>query len=284
MKVLPFVIPKPDLSRLIYQVDDVPIFYDKLHQHEEIQISFIVQGSGKLFAGDAIQQYRQGDIIVIGSNLPHVFKTDNNGIKNSHMISLFFTSSSFGADFFQFPEFNTISRFFEEAKQGFKVISDTSGIKNYFNQLKNASKLNRFIILLQILEAISNSELEILSSLTYHKTYSANEGDRMRKIFEFTLDNYKDNITLNDIARIANMTKNAFCKYFKKRTNKTYIEFLNELRIQNASQLIINNNELSMAEAAELSGYNNISNFNRQFKKLKKQSPLEFRKSKQGIS
>ncbi|WP_299117782.1 AraC family transcriptional regulator [uncultured Winogradskyella sp.] len=284
MKVLPFVIPKPDLSGLIYQVDDAPIFYDKLHQHEEIQISYIVYGSGTLVAGDAINQYNQDDIIVIGSNLPHVFKTDNNCIENSHMISLFFTSSSFGVDFFQLPEFNGINRFFEEAKQGFKVISDTSGIKSYFNQLKNASKLNRFIILLQILEAISNSELEILSSLTYHKTYSANEGDRMRKIFEFTLDNYKDNITLNDIARIANMTKNAFCKYFKKRTNKTYIEFLNELRIQNASQLIINNNELSMTEAAELSGYNNISNFNRQFKKLKRQSPLEFKKSKQVIS
>jgi len=101
----------------------------------------------------------------------------------------------------------------------------------------------------------------------------------MQDVFEFTMTNYRQEISLEKISNVANMTKNAFCKYFKKRTNKTYFRFLNELRIEHACKLVVSNNDFTLAEIAYKSGYKNISNFNRQFKALKKKSPSEFRKT-----
>ena len=102
----------------------------------------------------------------------------------------------------------------------------------------------------------------------------------MRNVFEFTMNHFEKQITLDAIAEIANMTKNAFCKYFKKRTNKTYVQFLNELRIEQACKLLIANKDFSIIQIAEASGFNNISNFNRQFKSIKKINPSEFRRVK----
>ena len=284
MKVLPFVIPKPEHNALIYQVDKEKQFYDKLHQHEEIQLSYILEGYGTLVVGDAIHQYSEGDFIVIGSNLPHVFKSDSNSPTDSHMSSLFFTKSSFGNNFFELGEFENIKPFFETSKYGFKIIDHKADAYNLYSKLEKASKLKRFIILLELLDITLRSEIHILSSLSYKKSYSDHEGERMRKVFEHTLNSYKRPISLAEISEIATMTKHAFCKYFKKRTNKTYIQFVNELRVQNACRLLLEKRELSIAEIADLSGFGTISNFNKQFLKLKKSSPSDYKKLKERIS
>jgi AraC-like DNA-binding protein len=276
MKVLPFVVPKPDKAGLIYQVDKVDVFYDKLHQHEEIQLSFIVEGSGTLVVGDTINNYSTGDVLVIGSNLPHVFKSDSMSLQKSHMLTLFFTKSSFGNSFFELEELKAIQQFFERSKYGFKLQSNLQEIQDSFLQLESASKLNQFVILLQLLNLIVDSDYTSLSSFVYDKKYSLVEGDRMRNVFEFTLNNYADNITLDQIARVANMTKTAFCKYFKKRTNKTYIQFLNEFRVEKASKLLQEKSDYSIAEIAYISGFRNISNFNRVFKDCKGTTPSRF--------
>ena len=274
MKVLPFVITKPDQTKLIYQVDKVDVFYDKLHQHEEIQLSYIVKGNGTLVVGDTINNYSENDILVIGSNLPHVFKSDRDS-QESHMLTLFFTEQSFGETFFNLEELKSIQPFFERSKYGFKPQSHTEEMKSLFFKLESASKLKRFIILLQLLSFMVKSDYTSLSSFVYDKKYSLVEGDRMRNVFEFTLNNYSEAISLEAVAKVANMTKNAFCKYFKKRTNKTYIQFLNELRIENASKFLKEKGDYSIAEVAYLSGFRNISNFNRIFKQLKGITPTQ---------
>lgn len=284
MKALPFVIPKPKGSTLVYQEDNALRFYDKLHQHEDIQLSYIKEGYGTLVVGDAIQQYETNDFIVIGSNLPHVFKSDTDSGKRSNMRSLFFTKSSFGADFFKLTEFEGIDAFFKNSMYGLKINTKNTKIPSLFSKLVEASTLERFIILLQILEVILKSEQQTLSNIFYTKSYSTHEGERMRKIFEHTLNAYKHNITLDEISEIASMTKHAFCKYFKKRTNKTYIQFVNELRVQHACKMLLKHSEVSIAEIADVSGFGTISNFNKQFQKLKRQSPSEYRASNQFIS
>ena len=133
------------------------------------------------------------------------------------------------------------------------------------------------VLFLEILKVFSNAKSLPLSSFVYHKKYSDIEGKRMRNVFEFTIENSNQKITLEDIASVANMTKNAFCKYFKKRTNKTYIRFLTEIRIENACKLLNSDKDLSINEVAFKSGFNNISNFNRQFKEIKKATPLSYR-------
>ena len=273
MKVLPFVIPKPERGGLIYQVDKVDVFYDKLHQHEEIQLSLIVEGNGTLVVGDTINNYIKGDVLVIGSNIPHVFKSDLNDHQKSHMLTLFFTEQSFGESFFNIEELKDILPFFERSKYGFKLQSNIVEASGLFFQLQKSTKLNQFVILLQLLNLMVDSDYTSLSSFVYDKKYSLVEGDRMRNVFEFTLNNYADEITLEQIARVANMTKTSFCKYFKKRTNKTYIQFLNEFRIEKASKLLTEKSDLSIAEIAYMSGFRNISNFNRVFKTIKTVSP-----------
>jgi AraC-like DNA-binding protein len=279
VKVLPFKIPKPKQDAIVFQIDDDVSFYDKLHQHKEIQLSLIVEGKGTLIVGDTINHYTNGDILIIGSHLPHVFKSDIVASERSQMLTLFFSKSSFGPQFFELEELKDLQRFFKRSKHGFKVITKQKPITDLFFQLENASKLNRFLILFQVLKLISSANYKSLSSFVYDKKFTDNEGTRMRNVFEFTMNNFNSEITLDTIAEVANMTKNAFCKYFKKRTNKTYINFLNELRVEHACKLLVANKEFAIAEIAYQSGYNNLSNFNRQFQIFKKQSPSEFKKT-----
>jgi len=279
MKVLPFKIPKPEQDAIVFQIDHDEIFYDKLHQHEEIQLSLIVEGEGTLIVGDTINHYTKSEILVIGSHLPHVFKSDVIASKVSHMLTLFFSKSSFGNSFFEFEELKELEVFFKRSKHGFKVTSKHKAIKELFFQLEKASKFNRFLILFQLLKLTSTANYKSLSSFVYDKKFTDNEGSRIRNVFEYTMNHFKSEITLDTIAEVANMTNNAFCKYFKKRTNKTYFTFLNALRVENACKLLLSNTEYNIAEIAELSGYNNLSNFNRQFQIHKQQSPSVFKKN-----
>ncbi|MFC5193863.1 AraC family transcriptional regulator [Bizionia hallyeonensis] len=279
MKVLPFKIPKPEQDTLIYQEDFETSFYDKLHQHEEIQFSIILEGEGTLIVGDTVNFYSKNDILILDSNMPHVFKSDVKASEHSRMLSLFFTKESFGSDFFDLEELLELQKFFKRSKHGFKVTSHKKVLKKLFLKLESSSKLERFIVLLQLMKIASQANYESLSSFIYDKKYSDNEGKRMRDVLAFTMNQYTTNITLDAVAEVSNMTKNAFCKYFKKRTNKTYFQFLNELRIENACKLMQTQTDSSISEIAYQSGFNNISNFNRQFKMIKGKSPNNYRKN-----
>lgn len=278
MKVFPFKIPKSGEEPLIYQEDIEVSFYDKLHQHEEVQISYIEKGEGAVFAGDTISQYHEGDILVIGSNLPHVFRSEIQKDEASIMLTLFFTFNSFGKDFFELPTFKNIHPFLENSKNGFIIRSAPKKAAKYFKKLQKADNYSRFILFLDIVKWLSTSEKEPLSNYLYDKKITDNEGKRMQTVFEYVMNNFHKNITLDEIASIANMTKNAFCRYFKVRTNKSFFQFLIEVRIERAAKLLATSGELSVLEIAELCGFNNISNFNRKFKELKHLSPLQYRK------
>ena len=280
MKILPFQIPKPKDDALIYQEDREVVFYDKLHQHKEIQISFIAEGEGTLIVGDTINYYKKGDVLAIGSNLPHVFKSDVAAKKTSEMLTLFFTKTAFGEYFFELEELREIRSFFKKVEHGFRPSPKSKKMESLFLQLHNSSKFQRFIIFLEILKHLSKVKSKPLSSFIYDKKYSDSEGKRMQDVMDFTMKNYHKQISLDDIAQVAAMTKNAFCKYFKRRTNKSYFTFLNELRIENACKLLLSEEGFSIADIAEKSGFSNISNFNRQFKTVKKMVPSEYRKAK----
>ncbi len=278
MKVFPFKIPKPENSTLLYQEDVEEVFYDQLHQHDEIQVSYLKKGRGTLLVSDSLIRYSEGDIFLIGSNLPHAFKSDKNTHENSEMLSLFFTKNTFGSDFFSKNKFSELDALFLKIKQGIVVENKKEEINQQFNRLKNASKLERFIALLEILKTIASAKTRTLSNIVNQKVFSDNDGKRLRTVFDYTIKNASEKISLEDVACEANMTKNAFCKYFKKRTKKTYVEFLTEIRIENACKLLQQNTDLSIPQVAYSCGFHNISNFNRKFKKIKKTTPLHYRK------
>ncbi|WP_300022033.1 AraC family transcriptional regulator [uncultured Maribacter sp.] len=278
MKVFPFKIPKPLDERLLVQVDKEPLFYNRLHQHEEIQISHIVNGNGKLLVGDSIHQFTTGDIYVIGSNLPHVFKSIE-GHQNAHMISVFFTETSFGTDFFNLPYLTDTNTFFSNAKSGFKITSNQTQIAEKLLKIRSEQNLKLFICFLELLKDISSASKKPLSTFIYSKTLSSTEGERLQDIFDFVFKNFQQPISLDEIAKMACMTQNAFCRFFKQRTDKTFFQFLIELRVAHACQLLISNKELTVNMIAELSGFNSISNFNKKFKKIKGITPTQYQQS-----
>ncbi|MFN0727996.1 AraC family transcriptional regulator [Polaribacter gochangensis] len=276
MKVLPFQIPKSKNVSLIYQEDKGTILYDKLHQHEEIQLGAILKGEGSIVVGDSINEYKSGDILIIGSNLPHVFKSDTSNYTTTFMQTLFFTKTSFGEEFFKLGDFTEMQQLFKISESGGIVISGKDEIITLFSSLKKASNFERFIIFLKIVSELLKADIQPLSTFIYPKKYSDNEGKRMSNIMEYTMNNFQKEISLHSIAGISYMTPNAFCRYFKQRTNKTYFQFLIEVRIENACRLL-KNKDLLITEISEKSGFKNISNFNRKFKDKKGITPSKYR-------
>jgi len=277
MKVLPFKIPKPENDTLVVQEDRASILYDKLHQHREIQISLIKKGEGSFIIGDYVGEFSQGDVFIIGENLPHVFHNDPTE-GEVHMISLFFMKSSYGDHFFNLPEFKSLYPLFQASNMGIQLQNPSEKLAHSMEKITLASKLNRFISFMEILQAISKETMITLSSAIHRKSYGEEEGKRMRNIFEFSINNFDQTISLQQVAGIANMTPNAFCRYFKQRTNKTYMNFLLDIRIGNACKLLTKKTDLSIAEISYKSGFNNLTNFNRKFKSIKGITPSEFRK------
>ncbi len=275
MKVYPFKIPKPADACLIVQIDKEPIFYNRLHQHEEIQISYIINGSGKLLIGDSIHQFSKGDTFVIGSNLPHIFKSVQEEL-DAHMLSIFFTETTFGSGFFKLSYYKELTLFFKRASTGFKVVSKKGKVEKHLLRLSQMENLNQFIGFLKILRTLAKIDIEPLSKFTYAKTLSSNEGERLQVVFDFVLKNFHKSIALNEVATMAFMTPTAFCRFFKQRTNKTFFQFLIELRVEHACQLLNAEKEMNINLISDLSGFNSISNFNKKFKKIKGITPTQY--------
>ncbi|WP_299605480.1 helix-turn-helix transcriptional regulator [uncultured Aquimarina sp.] len=278
MKALPFKIPKSSTDTLLIQEDRGIVLYDKLHQHEEIQISIIISGEGSLIVGDAITDYKPNDILVFGSNVPHVLKSASSD-EESYMISLFFTRESFGKSFFELPEFEDLSDFFRSSAYGIRVLSKKQKLKKQFLRiLEKENRFDRFVVFLKILQLLKTAHTQTISSFISKRVYTDNEGKRMAKVFKAVMDEFSKDFSLKEAADLANMTPNAFCRYFKTRTNKTFFQFLIEVRIENVCKLLSKEKEITISQASYSSGFKNLSNFNRKFKEIKGITPSAYKR------
>ncbi|PTX63022.1 AraC family transcriptional regulator [Kordia periserrulae] len=278
MKVLPFKIPKTEDDILIVQEDVGQTFYEQLHQHEEIQLSCIISGKGTFIVGDTIRDFQPKDVLLFGSTIPHVLKCDTSLDEDSYMISLFFTHHSFGERFFALPKLQKLQQLLYDADFGVKFLENQSLVKPLFERILHENSLQQFATFFEILSLIAASKYETVASFLNTKNYTDDEGKRMSAVFEFVMNHFEQKIVLEDVATIANMTPNAFCKYFKQRTNKTFFKFLTEVRIENACKFLTNSKQFSISDIAYSCGFFNVSNFNRKFKEIKGVTPTEFRK------
>lgn len=281
MKVQPFQIPKPLNENLIVQIDRAKSFYDILHKHNEIQLSLIVKGYGKLIVGDSIHQFQTGDFFAIGANSPHLFKSEKEQ-GHVHMITVFFTKETFGENFFNLPDLEELRSFFNFVVDGFQLQSNYEEISELFMKFPNASKTTRVLLFLELLQELVQADRKSLTNFTYPKETGSLAGKRMQTIFDYVLHNFQNEVTLDTVSNLIHMTPNAFCKFFKKRTNKTFFQFLIELRIEHACQLLQSHSDLSIAEISELSGFKSISNFNKKFKLSKAVVASQYRKHTRG--
>nr|WP_262899762.1 AraC family transcriptional regulator [Robertkochia marina] len=239
-----------------------------MHQHQEIQVSYLVEGYGKLLVNDNVFSYRPGDLFVIGGEMPHLFRSEPRGQEESHMISFFLTEEAFGPDFFRKKEVVGLRPFFAKSDLGVVLRADQHSLSNAFLALPELGQFRQFLTVLQIMNSLAEVEGEALSRFRYNKGISDADGERLQVVFDQVIRNFRDPIALNDIAGMVHMTPNAFCRYFKTRTNKTFFEYLIAVRIEHACELLITRKELSVADVAYACGFRTLSNFNRKFREL----------------
>jgi AraC-like DNA-binding protein len=217
-----------------------------------------------------------------------VFRSDEryfNGDGRSLAISVFFDDTTLGENFWQLPELTTFRHFLHHSHGGFRVTGDKrQELGQKLEAIASGNGIDKLIFFLEILKLLSDEkEMQPLSKQLFQSTIKTFDGGRLNKVLEFTFREYHRAIRLEEAAAIANLTVEAFCKYFKTRTRKTYINFLNEIRINNACRLLSGSEE-PVVGVCFLAGFNNLSNFNRLFKKINGLTPLEYRKKHQLLS
>jgi AraC-like DNA-binding protein len=283
MKVVQFTIPVVKDHSIHIQEDKLPYFYEHLHRHNESQITWVKKGEGTLIAGNIMQAFRAGDIFIIGANQPHLFKCDpeyfeKSSTLNIHSLNIFFDPRGFLSTLLEFPEMASIKKFIDLSVHGIQASAKHEKLlSEYILKVINNNqgyRLSTFIEMLQTMAILK--DWKYLSTNSYEYPITDYEGLRMNDIYQYTMANYNENITLEDIAAVIYLTPQSFCRYFKKHTLKTYTNFLNEVRINEACKKLMVNDFTSISNIAYQSGFNNVVNFNRVFKSIKGKSPSEF--------
>ena len=253
------------------------------HYHPEIELLFLKKSSGTWLIGDHIGHFENGDVVLVGANLPHCFQHEydyltQQGTRAGEAICIKFAPEIFGDQFLDMPETKIIKDLLLKCNCGLKL---TGNIKNELSKtiesIIDASPAKKLIYLLSMLEKIAESHEYIkLSSTGFMQPLADINKDRIKQIFDHTYKHFNEKITINEVAALLNMTTQSFCRYFKNKTKKTYIQFLMEVRIGNACRLL-GEDEKNVSEVCYDCGYNNMSHFNHQFKTITKKTPLEYK-------
>lgn len=283
MKVLPFTIPPSQDKTILIQEDILPHFYPHLHRHEEIQLTLIFKGEGTLLVGSTMHPFSENEIYLIGANIPHVFKSDSSyyspdSKKQVHLLSIFFNPTGKLSSLFDLPELKSIQSFFANYVSGFKIPQQSfNDLSGKILSIKYANGLDQLMQFFQLLRSLSAlKDISPLAPNAQPKNFSDYEGMRISNIYNYIMQHYNRDITLEEVSEAAYMTPQAFCRYFKKHTRVTFITFLNEIRINEACKRLIDGSYESVSSVAYDCGFNSITNFNRVFKSTTGKSPREY--------
>jgi len=270
---------KPSQSFSVRQ--DRKPFCNRLHYHPEIELVHFDSGSGTQFVGDNIRKFEPGDILLIGANLPHNYKFEDNLSKENHqhVKVVHFCRDFLGDVFLNLPENKSIKALLEKCKRGVKVVNGNNHqISRLLENTLKAEGGERIIYLIQILLEVANSEkLEQLSSIGFEITQGDEDHDRIQDVYEYSYANFRNKISLEEIAEVAKISPHSFCRFFKSRTKKTYFQFLTEIKIGRACKLLIDAH-LSIKQVCFESGFNNFASFHNSFKNITGTSPLVYQK------
>ena len=282
MKILPFKIAKPVNESFWIQNDHLPHLYDILHQHDEFQITLIQESTGNVIAGNRICEFKSGDIFVLGAKLPHAFRNDaayyllENQLQ-AQALSVYFDWNVFGTSFWALPETKLLVDFRNRAERGiYYPENHHAQLAESIKKLANVNETERLIMLLTVLKQLATSDkCEVLSIEGTYNKLNENDEKRLDAVYRFTLNEFHRPISLTEISGIANMTVNSFCRYFKTRTRKSYLDFLTEFRIGQACKLL-QQKDYSISDIAYRVGFGNLSNFNRKFREINNCTPREY--------
>jgi len=275
-----FEIIQPDFGssfRLLHHRVTADVFKWHYHYHPEYEIVCVFEGSGRRHVGNHLSNYTDGDLVLIGSNLPHGgFGYGSVGTHEEIVIQ--FREDFLGEGFLSRPEMVALKKLLDSSKQGicFNAKVKTE-VADRFQNLLQMQPFERLFELLAILQVLANThDYTFLNNAEIRYNFSLKDQERLRKVYVFVEENYAQNIDIQDVADICHLTVPAFCSYFKKNLNQTFTDFANEFRINQACKMLLEGQEIT--DICFRCGFNNISYFGRVFKQVKGANPSEFRR------
>lgn len=265
--------------------DQMPNINNRWHFHTEVELILFHKGSGTQFVGDHIKPFGPGDIVLVGANLPHYWRYDDEFVADKqtgdpYATVIHFTEDFWGDRFLNLPETRPIRQVLEQAKRGILVTGTAAEpIARRIESIFRADSTYRLMALMECLLAIGQEkESVLLSSLGFDYTFAEAESERLNDIYEYTFNQFRQKIKLDDVASIAGLSPNSFCRYFKSRTGKTYSQFLAEIRVGYACRQLIDN-RLTIQQISYESGFQNFTCFFEKFKAITGKSPLNYQKA-----
>ena len=251
------------------------------HVHPEYELALVTKAAGYRYIRDSVSEVNGDDLILLGPNLPHAWESklnqENKGTVKQIIIQ--FSGDFLGEGLWKKPEFEHIGQMLKKANKGLEIYGKTREriIRKIYRMLK-MNKFERILELLTILDILAaENEYKTLSQVSAEDFKSGSESQRINIVYNYVLQNFRQKCTVPMVASHFGMTPQSFCRYFKSRTRKTFINFLNEIRISNACKLLTSE-DISIIEVCYNSGFESLSNFNRQFKKINKTTPLQYKK------
>lgn len=273
-----------DIESFSARRDSTPTVNSIWHYHEELELIYFKAGEGTQFIGDSINRFRSGDVILVGANLPHYWRFDQDyfqdGGKSADVYVIHFRASFLGASFLEIPENRELKKLINHSSRGLQIsLPNNRNIINLIIKTENSTGHKRLLYFLEALFEISNhnQSLKPIASIGFKYNYLNEEQEQIQAIYNYTLYNYKRKITLAEISEVAKVSTNTFCKFFKSRSRKNYTDFVNEIRVGQACKLLIEN-KLRINEVCFESGFNNFASFHKCFKKTMGKSPLQYQK------
>ena len=266
--------------------DNTPQYHNIWHYHEELELIYFAAGSGTQFIGDSVRRFESGDITLVGSNLPHYWLFDEiylrkNNPQAADIRVLHFKENFWGNEFINLPENKNIRDLMRISKRGIALSqSCRAKARVHIDTVLNCSGTSRIIHLLQILMCIAADDRhDLLTSASFTIQSQDQDADRMRIAMHYIGENYRDQIRLQELASLTGMTPNSFCRYFKSQIGKTLFQFLIEMRVKTACNLLLENKQ-TIKQICFESGFQNFSSFHKYFKNITGTTPLNYQKSK----
>lgn len=282
MKIMHEQIDFPGRSAVKVKFREMPHFTYPWHFHSEYEILFVINGFGTSFVADNIENFTSGDLVFLGSNLPHFWKSDESFHKKRDKEKVKYIVIQFSNDFFkeaisEYPEFHLIRELLERSARGIRFEKTfAQKMKSKLVKLAKSKGFDRTMLLLQFLQQLAKSnEYKLLAGELYQLENHNFTSNRLTKVMHYLNSTYLRKVELNKVAEVANLHPSAFCRYFKEKSGKSLSEFVNDMRISYACRLIIEG-KLSVSQICFESGFNNLSNFNRTFKRNTGFTPSQY--------
>lgn len=248
------------------------------HFHDEYELTLILESSGTRMVGDNIDRFTEGDLVFIGKNLPHTWRNDElHTFTKAEALVLHFLDQFCGPVFFDIPEMIKIRRLLDRSHRGIKITGGTRDeVAALLLKMEQAAGADKVILLLSVLNLLAASgELSDLSSEGFASSIGDPCSDRLNQVYEYVMNNFQEDISLVKVAAVANMSPTAFSRYFKSRTRKSFTRFLIELKIGYACKLLMKE-DMTVTHVCYESGFQNLSNFNQQFKTITGLTPKKY--------